>query len=158
MAKREFLFEKRVYLTDTNAEGNTYFARYFEWQGMAREEFFRQVISDPKKFLQNVKVLTLEASLEFKNETRMFDEVIIKIKPTNPKITTFDLKTTFINKNTKQLIAEGKQKLGFTDIKGNIIPIPDEFKEKGMDYLDESEIPGYLKKILEWERQRKNKG
>lgn len=157
MAKKEFIFERRVYLADTNAEGNTYFARYFEWMGMAREEFFRQVISDIQKFFQNVRAVTLSASIDFKNETRLFDEVIIKAKPTNPKITTFELNFTFMNKNTKQLIAEGKQKLGFTDIRGNIIPIPDEFKEKGMDYLDESEIPEYLKKLEEWEKQKKNK-
>ena len=30
MAEKEFIFEKIVYLTDTNMFGNAYFVRYFD--------------------------------------------------------------------------------------------------------------------------------
>jgi enediyne core biosynthesis thioesterase len=34
-----------VYLKDSNATGNIYFARYFEWQGICREKWFFECIS-----------------------------------------------------------------------------------------------------------------
>ena len=33
-----------IYLKDSNAFMNTYFARYFEWQGVCRERWFHECI------------------------------------------------------------------------------------------------------------------
>lgn len=130
MSEKEFVFEKIVYLSDTNLFGNVYFARYFDWQGMAREEFFRQIIKDNEKLLQQgIKFVTIEAITKYHRETSLFDNIIIKVRPDNVKITTFDLIFTYFNKNTNQLIAEGKQKIGFVDSMGKVIPIPDELKK-----------------------------
>lgn len=125
--EREFTFEKTVYLTDTNAFGNTYFARYFDWQGMAREEFFRTIAGDYKRFLDaRIKFITIEASIKYHSESILFDTVIIKVSPCNVKVTTFELVFTYTNKSTGKLIAEGRQKIGFADAKGDVIPIPEE--------------------------------
>jgi len=125
MAEKEFIFEKTVYLTDTNLFGNTYFARYFDWQGMAREAFFKQLIGDVSKFLQShIKLVTIEAHIKYHHEVTLYDEVIIKVKAENIKIATADLSFTYVNKNTKQLVAEGRQKIGFVDPSGKVIPVP----------------------------------
>jgi acyl-CoA thioesterase FadM len=130
MADKEFIFEKTVYLTDTNLYGNAYFARYFDWQGMAREEFFRQLIQDNNKFLQlGIKFVTLEAFVKYHHEVTLFDIVILKVSPSNIKITTFYLIFTYWNKKTNQFIAEGREKIGFVDSAGKIIPIPKELRE-----------------------------
>lgn len=34
-----------IYLKDSNAYANTYFSRYFEWQGVCRERWFHRCIS-----------------------------------------------------------------------------------------------------------------
>ena len=130
MSKREFIFKKTVYLVDTNIFGNVYFAHYFEWQGMAREEFFKQIFPDKDKFLQlGIKFITLEASVKYHRELTLFEEVIIKVIPDNIKLTTFELIFTYLNKKTGQLVAEGRQKIGFVDSTGKVIPIPKELKE-----------------------------
>ena len=130
MPEKEFMFEKTIYLTDTNIFGNAYFARYFDWQGMAREEFFRQVMGDNNKIFQSgIKLVTIEASIRYRNEVTLFDEVIIKVKPDNVRIATFDLIFIYLNKKTDQLVAEGKQKIGFVDSNNKAIPIPKELKE-----------------------------
>jgi len=130
MAEKEFIFEKIVYLTDTNIFGNAYFARYFDWQGMTREEFFKQIIQDYDKFMQlGIKFVTLEASIKYHHEVTLFDKVIIKAKPDNIRITTFDLLFTYLNGKTCQLVAEGKQKIGFVNSVGKVIPIPKELRE-----------------------------
>ena len=130
MEEKEFSFEKTVYLTDTNLYGNAYFARYFDWQGMAREEFFRQVIGDNDAFFRSgIKFITLEASVKYHHEVTLFDNVILKVRPDNIKITTFDLIFTYLNKKTDQLIAVGRQKIGFADSTGKVILIPNELRE-----------------------------
>src|SRR5436189_1700927 len=62
---RAFVFQKTVYLSDTNAFGNTYFAKYFEWQGMVRESFFKRcLVSDYKAFIASgIKLITAEAEM-----------------------------------------------------------------------------------------------
>ncbi|MCM8782027.1 MAG: acyl-CoA thioesterase [Candidatus Omnitrophica bacterium] len=130
MVEKEFIFEKTVYLTDTNLFGNTYFARYFDWQGMAREAFFKQIVGDFNKFLQSrIKLVTIEAYIKYHHEVTLFDEVIIKVKPDNIQIATFNLIFTYLNKKTGQLVAEGRQKIGFVDSNNKAIPIPKKLKE-----------------------------
>jgi len=130
MLNGEFTFQKTVYLTDTSSFGNVYFARYFDWQGMAREEFFRCIVEDYQKLFQsNIKFVTIEANVKYYHEAILFDEVLIKVKPENIRTTTFDLIFTYINKSTDILIAEGKEKIGFADSKGEVIPIPKELIE-----------------------------
>jgi acyl-CoA thioesterase FadM len=126
MTEREFIFEKTVYLTDTNLFGNTYFARYFDWQGMAREAFFKEIIGNAYAVLMqaHIKFVTIEASIKYHRETTLFDEVLIKVKADNIKAVTADLVFTYFNKNKNELIAEGWQKIGFVDAGGKVIPIP----------------------------------
>lgn len=135
MAGKEFIFEKTVYLTDTNLYGNVYFARYFDWQGMAREEFFRQVVGEDNKILKmGIKLVTIEAHIKYHHEVTLFDRVIIKVKPDNIRITTFDLVFTYLNGKTGQSVAEGKQKIGFVDSANKVIPIPKELVEGWIRY------------------------
>lgn len=133
----EFIFKKTVYLTDTNAFGNAYFARYFDWQGMAREEFFKSIVKDYQKLIQaRIKFVTIEASIKYHSEVVLFDEVVIRIRPENIKTTTFDLIFTYINKNTDEVVAKGKQKIGFVDANGAVIPIPQEMLEGWIRYQE----------------------
>ena len=127
MEERDFVFEKTVYLTDTNLFGNVYFARYFDWQGMAREAFFKQMVGDFSAFMRKgIKFVTIKASISYHHETVAFDEVIIKVRPENLKVTTVELVFTYINKKTGVLVAEGRQKIGFVDRLAKVIPIPGE--------------------------------
>lgn len=139
LEKKTFVFERTVYLTDTNAEGNTYFTKYFEWQGMAREEFVRANVPGLTAILQSgIRIITVEAYLHFIHETVLFDEVLINVNTSNIKKTSLDLIFTYTNKKTNQLIAEGRQKLAFVDSTGKLIPIPEEIREKAMYFLVEA--------------------
>jgi enediyne biosynthesis thioesterase len=123
--EKEFLFEKRVYLTDTNAMGNTYFANYFDWQGMIREDFVRYILPDYAAFLRTgIKLITLEASMKYYYESILFDDVIIKMKLNDIKKTSIELLFTFTNKTTGKLLGEGRQKIAFASPEGRYIPVP----------------------------------
>jgi len=138
---KKFIFEKTVYLRDTNAEGNVYFANYFLWQGEAREEFFRMAIPEHQRLMEaGLRIITVEAAIEYKHESHLFDVIQIEVVPYNVKRMTFELAFKFLNKQTGQLIADGRQRIAFADVKRNtLVPIPDEFYLQGHGYLQEVE-------------------
>lgn len=141
--KKSFIFEKIVYLCDTNAEGNVYFTKYFDWQGMAREEFYRQHF--PLEIWKSgLKLITAQASIEYKHEAFLFDEILIAIYIANVKKMSLELIFTYVNKKTGKLLATGKETIAFGDSKGKLIPIPKEIKENTKHFLLE-EINNYKK-------------
>jgi enediyne core biosynthesis thioesterase len=74
-----------IYLKESNAYGNTYFARYFEWQGICRERWLHHCIA--QDLLQNQGVLiTKRAHQEFVQETFPFQTVQCELN-------TFDVKS-----------------------------------------------------------------
>ena len=123
--QRQFVFQKRTFLTDTNAEGNVYFARYFDWQGMAREDYFRHAVPDHMELMRTgTKLITVHAWIKYEHETHLFDEIVIKVRTTSLKRMTMELGFTYVNKQTAQVLAIGGQKLAFADRDGKLIPIP----------------------------------
>jgi len=133
MAK-EFIFETKVFLGDVNIYGTAYFAKYFEWQGMARELLFITLIPDYLKFNGKYKMITIEASVNYKSEANVFDDILIKIEVANIKLTTYELHFSYFNKKSNNLIATGKQKIGFTDLSGKVVTIPMELIKAWMVY------------------------
>jgi acyl-CoA thioesterase FadM len=121
----EFLFHKTVYLTDTNATGNTYFANYFDWQGMVREEFVRFIMPNCETFFQSgIKLITLEASMKYYYESVLFDNLLIKMKIGELKRTNVELVFNFFNEKTGKLLSEGRQRIAFATLAGRYIPVP----------------------------------
>ena len=138
MSKKKFVFNKIVYLCDTNAEGNVYFAKYFEWQGQAREEFVKINVPTLLSILQSgIKLITYEAYASFKKETILYDEILIEIKTKNIKKLSLDLVFIYTNKKTGELVTTGWERLAFADATGNLIPIPEDIKLNALDFLDE---------------------
>lgn len=99
---RCFYIVKTVYLSDTNAFGNTYFAKYFEWQGMAREAFLaRHLVPDVSVLMKSgIKLITAEASHCYKHETVVYDRVRVEVRAGHPKHATVELLFTFVNSRT----------------------------------------------------------
>lgn len=123
---RCYYVTKIVYLSDTNAFGNTYFAKYFEWQGIARESFLaRHLVPDVGVlFKTGIKLITAEASHVYKHETGVFDRVRIEVRTGPPKNATVELLFTFKDERTGNLIGKGRQKIAFADHKGKLIRVP----------------------------------
>lgn len=145
---KKFKFNKTVYLSDTNAFGNTYFAKYFEWQGMAREAFFKEISGDYSEILSSgVKFITISATIDYKKESLLFDEIEITVQPKQVSLTTVELDFSYMNKVTKDIIAIGNQKIGFSSIDGVIIPIPRELLEGAKGYLNKEELKKMYKVV-----------
>jgi acyl-CoA thioesterase FadM len=135
---KEFVFEKTVYLSDTNAFGNAYFAKYFEWQGMAREAFFRQIMPNQNYLIDTgTKLRTARAAVEFKHEVFLYDDIEIGLKIGAVKQTSSDLIFTYRKKIDRLVFALGYQTVSFADSQGNPIKIPDEIIKNARPYTDE---------------------
>lgn len=136
-----FEFEKTVYLCDTNAEGNVYFARFFEWQGMSREEFFRKNVPNHVQILQSgVRLITVNAWMIYQNECTLFDKVIIQVNTARLKQASLELMFTFVNASRRQLVGHGGERLAFAASDGELLPIPHTIRENARRFL----IPSLL--------------
>jgi YbgC/YbaW family acyl-CoA thioester hydrolase len=123
--KRNFVFRKRVYLSDTNMQGNVYFARIFEWQGETREEYLRVAVPDHEHlFKAGLRLLTVEAAAEYKGEAKLYDEIEILMSVPWIKRASFQLSFDITNARTGQSLAVGKQLITCANSEGKLIAIP----------------------------------
>ncbi len=134
----EFLFEKTIYLSDTNAFGNAYFSKYFEWQGMAREAFFREIMPNPNFLIDSgIVLITVRAAVEFKHEVYLYDDIQIGLKVGAVKPSSSDLIFRYRRKKDNLVFAIGYQTVAFSDKSGNLIKIPPEIVKNARPYTDE---------------------
>ncbi len=134
---RTFTFQKRIYYGDTNIEGNAYFARYFEWQGMAREEFYRQALTDHDKLARGgIHIITARAGIAFKSQLRLFDMVAINIRVSALKAANLTLVFQYKNQDTGQRVAVGSQDLTFADGRGRVIMVPEKVRSAAYPYYN----------------------
>lgn len=119
-----FIFDTVVYLKDVNIYGTAYFSRYFDWQGMAREQYFMTVKDYQSIMTSGIKLITRRAWVDYENHCGVFDNLIIKIQNKNIKKVSFEMLFTYFNKHTGKLIATGGQVLVFSDSADKLTPIP----------------------------------
>lgn len=129
-AKKNFVFRKRVYLSDTNMQGNVYFARIFEWQGETREEYLRVAVPDHEHlFKAGLRLLTVEAAAEYKGEAKLYDEIEVVMSVPWIKRASFQLSFNIMNAQTGQSLAVGKQTITCGNSEGKLIAIPQPIKD-----------------------------
>ncbi len=124
---KSFVYDRSVYLPDTNAEGNAYFARYFDWQGETREAYLKQGITreEYKAMLRTkTRLVTVKASNEYHKPSWLFDEVRIRMTTRNIRHASLEMVFTIFNKLTGELTARGFQELAFQNRRGRLIPVP----------------------------------
>ncbi len=124
---KSFIYDRSIYLPDTNAEGNAYFARYFDWQGETREAYLKQGITreEYKTMLRTkTRLVTVKASNEYYKPSWLFDEVRIRMTTRNIRHASLEMVFTVFNKLTGELMARGSQELAFQNRHGRLIPVP----------------------------------
>jgi acyl-CoA thioesterase FadM len=126
---REFVFPLKVYLSDTNAFGNVYFAQYFIWQGKTREDWLSWVMGEEAgPLMQKYKMATVEASHKYRHECLAFQNVEIGLVATLTRMSV-RLVFNFRFKGTNKIVGIGNQKIAFIDhITNKLVPVPIELK------------------------------
>lgn len=116
-----------IYLKDSNAYGNTYFARYFEWQGVCRERWFHECVAHD--MLQGLGVfITKHAEQEYLNETFPFQQVHCELNTYAIRRCSFWLEFRFFADD--KLAAIGRQHIVFANHARQITALPPTALEK----------------------------
>ena len=131
---KTFIYDFTTYLKDSNAYGNNYFAKVFEWQGFCRESWFFNCIA--KDFLKDKGVLiTKTAHNEYKNESFPFEEIRCKLNIENIKKASFDLMFCFCDKNDEsKILSLGYQTVVFANHQRKITKFPQYILDKVTEY------------------------
>jgi enediyne biosynthesis thioesterase len=110
-----------IYLKDSNAYGNTYFARYFEWQGICRERWFFECIA--RDMLQGEGVfITKHAQQDYLQETFPFQDVQCELNAYGIRRCSFWLEFRFFA-NGKP-VSVGRQQIVFAGHDKQIKALP----------------------------------
>lgn len=125
--EKTFQYERTIHLSDTNSFGSVYFARFFEFQGEAREEFLQYFMgNDFGAFLaQEIGIVTVEATCKYYTPLFVYDDIIVNIQVPILKRAKFKLTFSIKKRNDDKQFALGEQWIGFTNKNGAPIPIPD---------------------------------
>ncbi len=89
-----FKHEFELYLKDSNAYGNIYFAKHFEWQGVLREAWFSKCIFENMLALEGA-FITKTAHIDYMAPVYPFESVTGVLCVENFKKVSFELKTEF---------------------------------------------------------------
>ncbi len=120
-----------IYLKESNAYGNTYFARYFEWQGICRERWFHRCIS--ADMLQNQGVfITKRAHQDYMQETFPFQTVQCEVNTFEVKSCSFYLLFRFLIDGKP--VSQGYQQIVFASHDKRIQRLPAHILKKVRTY------------------------
>lgn len=128
----QITYEQEInpYLKDSNAYGNIYFARYFEWQGICREKWFAERIFANMFELEGAFV-TKYAHNDYESEVFPFQKIICLLNTRHVKKASFEIVFKFYNADTRQLVSQGSQKVAFMNTRGKkLLQLPADILEK----------------------------
>jgi enediyne core biosynthesis thioesterase len=120
-----------IYLKDSNAYANTYFSRYFEWQGICRERWFHQCISADMLQTQGV-FITKNAHQDYIRETFPFQTIQCELNSQDVKQCSFNLVFRFFVDDS--LVSSGLQQIVFASHNKRIQRLPEHILEKVRKY------------------------
>lgn len=136
LASKTYTHNFETYLKDSNAYTNTYFARYFEWQGVCREAWFFKCVAED--LLQSLGVfITKTAHNDYVQETFPFQSIRGQVNSAVVKNASFYLIFRFFNAQTDELVSGGYQQIVFADHERRIARLPEEVIQK----VREFEVP-----------------
>lgn len=120
-----------IFLKDSNAYGNTYFARYFEWQGICREKWFFECI-DAGMLKDEGVFITRHAAQDYLRETFPFQEVSCEMQAYAVKKCSFWLEFRFFAGS--MLVSVGRQHIVFANHARQIAALPAPVIERILHY------------------------
>lgn len=120
-----------IYLKESNAYGNTYFARYFEWQGICRERWLHQCIAQDLLQTQGV-LMTKRANQEYLHETFPFQTIECELNTFEVKSCSLYLLFRFLVDGKP--VSHGYQQIVFASHDKKIKRLPEHILKKVRAY------------------------
>ncbi|MFW9930524.1 MAG: acyl-CoA thioesterase [Candidatus Thorarchaeota archaeon] len=120
-----------IYFEDISPSGIVHLEKIAEWMSMGRERFFRKTCPDHLKFVKtDVNMFTVQMSISILGSSVWADKIEAIISMTKIKKISFEIHFEFLNKRSKEIVAQGVQKVAFVKQNDeNFAPIPEDIKE-----------------------------
>lgn len=144
-----FTYITKAFLADVNVFGTTYFAKYFDWQGKARESFFELVPGHEQLVSSGLIFVTKNASVDYFQSVKLFDEVIIEVTTKKIKKASFELifryyiKRLMGTSKNDALAAIGKERICFVKPANGtrqieVVPVPEPVRQTVLSTCESS--------------------
>lgn len=131
-------YRTKVTIGDTNLYQNMYFANFFKLQGVVREQWVHDHVTNYlHEFQSGLVLITKEASNSFIKDFYLYDKVLVSMNFVKMSKTFTDLRFRFYEESTMELRSEGRQRIVFADATHKICKIPENFKNAISDFLIE---------------------
>lgn len=133
-----FNTEFEIYFEDISPSGIVHLEKIAEWMSMGREQFFRDTCSAHLWLAEGeVFVFTVSMSISVTGRSKWADKISAAITISNIKKISYRVNFDFYNERTKEIIAQGTQKVGFVRSNDSrLCPIPDDIKKVITNYLE----------------------
>lgn len=126
----------RITLAETNIEGTVSHDEFARLFGKTRELFILEYLPEIAAGMGKAFLLqTRSASYDFQKSCRFGELMIVRLRTLRVGDTSFEIGAEFINAQTKEIYATGKQVIVSTDLKGVPIKIPDHLRNILLKYL-----------------------
>lgn len=139
-----FVYRTQIFVEDVSPFGQVYFARYFDWQGRAREEFLQFLMPTAPWLLETFHILTVEASVNYHKPLFLHERVAIEVRIEKLTKTSVTLAFVYRNETSGLIVAEGSQRLVFTNQEGQILPLPDDVEIYAHHYMNFQALPAHV--------------
>ena len=126
----------RITLAETNIEGTVSHDEFARLFGKARESFILEYLPEIAEMMGKAFLLqTRNASYDFRKNCRFGELMIIRLRILRIGDTSFEIGAEFINAQTKEVYAIGKQVIISTNLKGIPTKIPEKLRNTLLKYL-----------------------
>jgi acyl-CoA thioesterase FadM len=126
----------RITLTETNIEGTVSHDEFAKLFGKARELFILEYLPEIAAQIGKTFLLqTRNAYYDFQKNCRFGELMIVRLRVLRVGDTSFEIGAEFLNAQTKETYAIGKQVIISTDLKGIPMKIPDRLRNILLKYL-----------------------
>jgi len=119
----------RVRFVETDPWGIAHYSTYLVWFELARMEFLKELgYSFTEMGRDGVSFLIAEATCRYHAPARFDDLIVVKISVGEVRNRSFTFEYEVIKEETGELLATGRTVQVFTDLEGEVRPVPDKFR------------------------------
>lgn len=119
----------RVRYAETDPWGIAHYSTYLVWFELARMEFLKELgYSFPEMGREGVSFLMAEATCRYHAAARFDDLIVVKISVGEVRNHSFTFEYEVIKEETGELLATGHTVQVFTDLQGEVRPVPERFR------------------------------
>lgn len=124
--QKEFIYELVVTQGDITPYGSASFINYIRWYDIARDALLQwRTLGFDKSLKTVIETEVSFCNIQYKRETMLQDEIIIKVNSSTIGDKEFTLLLTLIRKDNALIISLGKQIIKFRNFKtGVVLPLP----------------------------------